>query len=172
MTKRYKTIEQVKKRLESDYLRLGSWRAVGDSYGISHVALWDIVNGHEPRDNDIRVALGLPRLLTVTEDEIVSKKPSKKRGESTRNKPLLSEVGCDIAQVPACIRCGSHWVYAKERPLGYLTMKFDQQGNVADEDKSTVYGSPRETVWCLGCGQKRKDLVCYEGKLYIVGNGC
>lgn len=73
-------IERAQKALKKAYLRHVSWRGVAQEYGVNQSYIWRLVErGTVPRNRDIRMRLGLPRIL-----------PSEKK---IRVKPVLPKVG-------------------------------------------------------------------------------
>ncbi len=57
-------VRKVQEACLRAYRRLGSWRAVGEYFGVAHRYAWDLgMHGVVPSNKDIRKALGLPRVL-------------------------------------------------------------------------------------------------------------
>ena len=54
----------ISEQLKGDYAVLVSWRKVARKYGISSAMAWRVARGYIPKDNQIRVKLGFPEIIT------------------------------------------------------------------------------------------------------------
>ena len=79
-------IQRAQKRLLRAYRRLGksrSWRMVAKSLGINHGDISTFINhGHVPRNEHLRLAMGLPRVM-----------PSERKPRTKRIIPLIGTNG-------------------------------------------------------------------------------
>lgn len=50
-------------RLWSEYDTLGTWKAVGDKYGLTSALVYRVAHGYEPKKSAVRAKLGLPALV-------------------------------------------------------------------------------------------------------------
>jgi len=62
----------IKEEIARQHGALGSWRAVGEFYGVNPTTAWRVANDpeYEPKDDEIRARLGFPPLNQVERVEI------------------------------------------------------------------------------------------------------
>lgn len=61
-----KSLQELVRTIENLKSELKTWEAVGNHFGVHKIVVWRIVNdGYEPKDNDVRITLGLPEVIQV-----------------------------------------------------------------------------------------------------------
>ena len=59
------TAKMLNNAIRTDYKRFGSWRKVGEKYGVTKGMAYRIAHGYEPREAHIRHLLNLPALVEL-----------------------------------------------------------------------------------------------------------
>jgi hypothetical protein len=96
---KHRTLLEVQKSIQKAYSVSDNWRVVGGLFGITAGTARRIaVEGHEPVDHDIRVALGLPALIPAPACLKCGEVHVTKRcmnGEAGRKTPRRVAIRCD-----------------------------------------------------------------------------
>ena len=68
--------------------------------------------------------------------------------------------------LPRC-SCGCLIVIVNGRPSGSWVQYFDERGEATFSNTKGLYVVLSEVVWCPGCGKKRDDLCCLDGRAVV-----